>query len=65
MGDGSISVNPTPEPYWFGQYVGGFNPNTARNDYWKFSLFLIITAALLGLLLQIYVGANRKTLSCN
>ena len=49
MGDGSVSVNPTPEPYWFGQYVGGFNPNTARNDYWKFSLFLIITAALLGI----------------
>ena len=42
-------MNPTPEPYWFGQYVGGFNPNTARNDYWKFSLFLIITAALLGI----------------
>ncbi len=49
MGAGSVSVNPTPEPYWFGQYVGGFNPNTARNDYWKFSLFLIIVAALLGI----------------
>tara|TARA_S200000501_G_C20872418_1_gene765057 strand:+ start:1474 stop:3618 length:2145 start_codon:yes stop_codon:yes gene_type:complete len=49
MGDGSVSVNPTPKPSWFGQYVGGFNPVTARNDYWKFSLFLIITAALLGI----------------
>ena len=49
MGDGSVSVNPTPNPSWFGQYVGGFNPVTARNDYWKFSLFLIITAALLGI----------------
>ena len=49
MGDGSVSVNPTPKPSWFGQYVGGFNPDTARNDYWKFSLFLIITAALLGI----------------
>jgi len=49
MGDGSVSVNPTPKPHWFGQYVGGFNPDTARNDYWKFSLFLIITAALLGI----------------
>ena len=49
MGDGSVSVNPTPKPNWFGQYVGGFNPDTARNDYWKFSLFLIITAALLGI----------------
>ena len=43
MGDGSVSVNPTPSPNWFGQYVGGFNPDTARTDYWKFSLFLIIS----------------------
>ena len=49
MGSGSVSVNPTPNPNWFGQYVGGFNPNTARTDYWKFSLFLIIVAGLVGL----------------
>ena len=48
MGDGSVSVNPTPSPNWFGQYVGGFNPNTARTDYWKFSLFIIIIAGLIG-----------------
>ena len=48
MGDGSVSVNPTPSPNWFGQYVGGFNPNTARTDYWKFSLFVIIIAVLVG-----------------
>jgi branched-chain amino acid transport system permease protein len=48
MGDGSVSVNPTPSPNWFGQYVGGFNPNTARTDYWKFSLFIIILAGLIG-----------------
>ena len=48
MGDGSVSVNPTPTPNWFGQYVGGFNPNTARTDYWKFSLFIIIVAGLIG-----------------
>jgi len=48
MGDGSVSVNPTPSPNWFGQYVGGFNPNTARTDYWKFSVFIIIIAGLVG-----------------
>ena len=49
MGSGSVSVNPTPNPNWLGQYVGGFNPNTARTDYWKFSLLLINVAGLVGL----------------
>ena len=49
MGSGSVSVNPSPNPNWFGQYVGGFNPTTSRTDYWKFSLFLIIVAGLVGL----------------
>ncbi|GIS34640.1 MAG: hypothetical protein Ct9H90mP5_10890 [Acidimicrobiaceae bacterium] len=48
MGDGSVSVNPTPSPKWFGPYVGGLTQNTARTGYWKFSLFLIIIAGPVG-----------------
>ena len=60
MGDGSVSVNPTPSPNWFGQYVGGFNPDTARTDYWKFSL-LIIIAGLVGVAVAKLRRSNRQT----
>ena len=49
MGEGAASIQPTPSnPTWFGQYIGGFNKETFRTDYWKYSLFLIIMTALVG-----------------
>jgi branched-chain amino acid transport system permease protein len=49
MGSGAASIQPTPStPTWFGQYIGGFNKETYRTDYWKYSLFLIIITALVG-----------------
>ncbi len=48
LGEGAKSTNPTPEPSWFGQYVGAFNPDTNRTDYWKYTAFLILAVSLVG-----------------
>jgi branched-chain amino acid transport system permease protein len=49
MGEGAVSTNPMPQPYWFGQYVGAQNPVTFRTDYWKFTVFIIVAVVLVGL----------------
>jgi len=49
MGEGAISTNPTPEPTWFGTYIGAQNPATNRTDFWKYSAFAIAAAVLVAL----------------
>ena len=36
---------PVPRPEWFGAYVGAADPDTARTDYWRFTLFAVIVTA--------------------
>tara|TARA_B110000438_G_C15800250_1_gene644786 strand:+ start:105 stop:770 length:666 start_codon:yes stop_codon:yes gene_type:complete len=49
MGTAAHTMNPTPEPTWFGQYVGALDPKTNQTDYWKYTVFSIILVALSGL----------------
>ncbi len=36
---------PVPRPEWFGAYVGAADPDTARTDYWRFTVFAVIVTA--------------------
>jgi len=49
MGTAAHTMNPTPKPEWFGQYVGALDAKSNQTDYWKFTLFSIIVVALAGL----------------
>jgi branched-chain amino acid transport system permease protein len=46
FGDVVESDYPVPRPNWFGAYVGAADPNTARTDYWRFTVFAVLVTAL-------------------
>ena len=50
MGVASVTTNPTPEPKWFGQYIGALDESTYRNDYWKYTFFALVVVSLASLL---------------
>ena len=49
MGTAAHTMNPTPKPEWFGQYVGALDETSNQTDYWKFTLFAVIVTAIAGL----------------
>ena len=49
MGTAAHTMNPTPKPEWFGQYVGALDEQSNQTDYWKYTVFAIIVVALAGI----------------
>ena len=49
MGSAAKTINPTPEPEWFGQYVGALDKENHQTSYWKYTVFAVILVALAGL----------------
>jgi ABC-type branched-subunit amino acid transport system ATPase component len=45
FGDAVDSDYPVARPEWFGAYVGAADPNTARTDYWRFTVFAVLVTA--------------------
>jgi branched-chain amino acid transport system permease protein len=58
FGEAAVSNYPIPKPRWFGHYVGATDPETARTDYWKFTLFAVIVTVLVALAVA---GLRRGT----
>lgn len=50
MGAGADTTNPMPAPQLFGAEIGGFNPESNQTDNWKYTVFLIIVVAAVGLM---------------
>jgi branched-chain amino acid transport system permease protein len=50
MGEGADSSNPLPELSIFGKNFGGFNENSNQTDNWRYTVFLIVLVAIVGVL---------------
>ncbi len=49
FGEAAVSNYPIPKPRWFGTYVGATDPDSAKTDYWRFTVFLVIVTVVIAL----------------
>ena len=49
FGEAAVSNYPVPRPKWFGAYVGATDPDSARTDYWRFTVFAIVVTVIVAL----------------
>jgi branched-chain amino acid transport system permease protein len=49
FGEAAVSNYPVPRPFWFGTYLGATDPDTARTDYWRFTIFAIVVTVIIAL----------------